>query len=228
MLPKSHAHFWFALWGVLLLGLITWGFYWQSGILFDRETRADFRAGKRPPGFLARGSLPEVISRPSGLLVSLALLTSILWSAGMLLLLAEGILSGKSVDYSQQATPVRFWLQVSGWGLALLVGIAVFSWATWSLITSPEDRVRLTATVFERMSRELDNLGAKPKVVLLLYVIAIVLGLLMVANAVVSGQILGWNLYYRSANPVDYWVQIGFWLAMTGWVSARFVQELRK
>jgi hypothetical protein len=38
----------------------------------------------------------------------------------------------------------------------------------------------------------MDNLLEKPKVVLLLYVVAISLGLLMVADSVVPGRIIGW------------------------------------
>lgn len=73
----------------------------------------------------------------------------------------------------------------------------------------------------------MDNLGEKPKVVLLLYVVAISLGLLMVADPVVSGRIIGWVQPSKSSDPLYFWVQIGFWVGMTGWVGARFLQELR-
>lgn len=206
MLSRSLPAVLFALGGALAVGFLMWLLVWKYKILFDPSTRAAFRAGQRPAGFLARGSLLEVISKPSGWLVFLALITSTLFSAGMLFLLCHEIESG---------------------GLALLGGGAVFLWALWCVLTRPEDRVRATAAVSQRIFAALDNLVEKPKVTLLLYVIAISLGLLMVADSVVSGRIIGWTVPSKSSNPADFWTAIAFWLGMTGWVGASFVQELR-
>jgi len=73
----------------------------------------------------------------------------------------------------------------------------------------------------------IDNLVEKPNVTLLLYVVVISLGLLMVADSVVSGRIIGWSLPSKSADRAYFWEQIGFWLGMTGWVGVSFVRELR-
>jgi hypothetical protein len=227
MLSRSLPALLFSLGGALAIGFLLWALYWKYKILADPQTRAVLRAGQRPPGFLALGSLPEVISKPSGALVFLALITSVLWTTGVMLILSHALDSGHSGQYSQQASPVRFWLQIGGWGLAMLGGATLFLWAIWSLTSAPEDRVRLTARVSQRVFAVLDNLVEKPKVVLLLYVIAISLGLLMVADSVVSGQIIGWTRLSKSRDPVHFWEQIGFWLGMTGWVGARFLQELR-
>lgn len=227
MLSRSLPAVLFALGGALAAGFLMWLLVWKYKILFDPSTRAAFRAGQRPAGFLARGSLLEVISKPSGWLVFLALITSTLFSAGMLFLPCHEIESGGSGDYSLRVSPVRFWLQMGRWGLALLGGGAVFLWALWCVLTRPEDRVRATAAVSERIFAALDNLVEKPKVTLLLYVIAILLGLLMVADSVVSGRIIGWTLPSKSSNPADFWTAIAFWLGMTGWVGASFVRELR-
>jgi hypothetical protein len=224
MLPRSLPHFLFALGGALFTGFLL---FWRHKVLHDPQTRAVLRAGQRPPGFLALGSLSEVVNKPSGVLVFLALITSVLWTAGVMLILFQAINSGHSGQYSQQASPVRFWLQIGGWGLAMLCGVAVFAWATWTLLSGPENRVRLTATASQRMFAAMDNLGEKPKVVLLLYVVAISLGLLMVADSVVSGRIIGWVQPSKSSDPLYFWEQIGFWVGMTGWVGARFLQELR-
>ena len=226
-MPSSLPAWLFVLGAAPFVGFLAWLLYWKIKIQADPEIRAVFRAGQRPRGFLAVGSLPAVIAKPPGVLVFLALITSALWTAGTLLLLAQAVDSGRIGHYSLQASPVRFWLRLGCLGLSMSGGVAVFSWGTWCLFTRAEDRVRLTATATRRMSAELDNLGAKPKIVLLLYVVVIALGLLMVADSVVSGQIIGWTQPSRSADPAYFWGQIGFWVAMTGWVGARFVQELR-
>jgi hypothetical protein len=227
-MPRSLPAWLFVLGAAPFVGFLAWLLYWKYKIQADPGIRAVFRAGQRPRGFLALGSLSDVIAKPPGVLVFLVLITSALLSAGVLLLLSQAFQSGHSGQYSQQATPVRFWLQLGRWGLALLGGVAAFLWSLWSLLTSPEDRVRLTAAASQRMFASIHNLGEKPKVVLLLYVVAISLGLLMVADSVVSGQIIGWTQPSRSTDPVYFWGQIGFWVAMTGWVGVSFLQELRK
>lgn len=227
MVPRSLPHVLFFLGGALFTAFLVWVHRWKHKILHDPQIRALVRAGQRPPGFLALGSLSEAISKPPGVVVFLALITSVLWTAGVMLILSHAIDSGHSGQYSQQVSPVRFWLQIGGWALAILGGATVFLWAIWSLTSAPEDRVRLTARVSQRMFAAIDNLGEKPKVVLLLYVVAISLGLLMVADSVVSGQIIGWTQPSKSADPLYFWGQIGFWVAMTGWVGARFLQEIR-
>jgi hypothetical protein len=227
MLSRSLPALLFALGGALFIGFLLWALYWKYKILADPQTRAVLRAGQRPRGFLALGSLQEVISKPSGVLVFLALVTSVLWTTGVMLILSHAMDSGHSGQYSQQASPVRFWLQIGGWGLAMLGGAMVLLWAIWSLTSAPEDRVRLTARVSQRAFAVMDDLVEKPKITLLLYVIAISLGLLMVADSVVSGQIIGWARPSRSSDPVYFWEQIGFWLGMTGWVGVSFLQELR-
>jgi hypothetical protein len=226
-MPRSLPAWLFVLGAAPFVGFLAWLLYWKIKIQADPEIRAVFRAGQRPRGFLALGSLPAVIAKPPRVLVLLALITSALWTAGTLLLLAQAVDSGRIEHYALQASPVRFWLRVGCLGVSMSGGIAVFSWGTWCLFSTPEERVRLTATVSRMMSGGLDDLVAKPRVVLLMYVVVISLGLLMVADSAVSGQIIGWTQPSRSADPAYFWGQIGFWVAMTGWVGARFVQELR-
>lgn len=216
MLPGSLAAWIFALGGALAVGFLAWLMYWQYRILFDPEIRALFRAGKRPPGFLARGSWSELISKPPAVLVFLALITSVPWTAGVLLILFH-------VIHSQ-----RFWLEVGQWGLALLGGVVVFSWAMWSLLSRPEDRVRLTQTASQGISAGIDSLAEKPSVALPLYVIAISFGLLMIADSVVSGQLIGLAQPAERSDLLDFLGQIAIWLGWTGWVGGSFLLALRK
>lgn len=216
MLPGSLAAWIFALGGVLAVGFLAWLMYWQYRILFDPEIRATFRAGKRPPGFLALGSWSEIISKPPAVLVFLALITSVLWTAGVLLILFH-------VIHSQ-----RFWLEMGQWGLALSGGVVVFSWAMWSLLSRPEDRVRLTEAASQGISAGIDNLAEKPKVVLPLYVVAISFGLLMIADSVVSGQFIGLAQPAEHSDLLGFWGQIAIWLGWTGWLGASFLQKLRQ
>lgn len=228
MFPRSFAGLMFALGWALLMAFLLWILYWKDKILFEPETRELVRAGKRPPGFFKLGGLPEVIYKPAGLVVFLTLILSVVLIAGALLLLAVGIQSGRSGLYSLQATPVPFWLQMGRWGLMLLAGVAMFWWATWILATEERDRVRLTQRMFQRLNEGMDNLAEKRKFVLLLYVIAISLGLLMVAHSITSGRVIWSALLSQASHPLDFWMAIVFWLGMTGWVGARFLRELRR
>jgi hypothetical protein len=218
MRPVSLHGVLFTLGGALLVGFLGWLLYWKSKSVIDPDTRAMIREGQRPPGFLARGSLAQVISEPSMVLVVLALITSALWIMGVLLTLAHTVQSEHS----------RAWFQVGGLGIALLGGCAVLWWSLWSLLTSAEDRAHFTAVASHRVTAFTDQLLEKPWVVVLLYVVAIAMGVLMVADSVVSGRIIGWTLSPSSPDPGAFWGQIGVWVVMTGWVGARFLQELRK
>jgi hypothetical protein len=228
MLPRSLPALLFALGWVLSLGFLLWLLRWKYKFRFDPQTLAAIGAGRRPPGFPAMGSLLEVVSKPRTVLVLLALITSLLWTVAVLLLLSQAIQSGHSAQYSQQVSPVRFWLQMGRWGLALLGGVAVLSWAIWSLLSRPEDRARLTATASQRALAVMDNLVEKPKFVLLLYAVAISLGFLVIADSVMSGQIIGWTVPSKRGDSLFFWEAIAFWGSMTGWVGVRFLQELRK
>lgn len=227
MFPRSFAGLMFALGGALFTAFLLWILYWKDKILFDPKTRDLVRAGKRPPGFFKLGGLPEAIYKPAGLVVFLTLILSVVLIAGALLLLAVGIQSGRSGLYSLQVTPVPFWLQMGRWSLMLLAGVAMFWWATWILATEERDRVRLTQRTFQRLDEGMDNLAGKRKFVWVLYVIAISVGLLMVARSITSGRVIGWTPLSQASHPFDFWAAIGIWLGITGWIGARFLQELR-
>lgn len=51
MLSRSLPYLLFALGGALLVGFLAWALRWKYKILFDPETRALVRAGRRPPVF---------------------------------------------------------------------------------------------------------------------------------------------------------------------------------
>lgn len=70
MFPRSFSASMFAIGGALFTAFLLWILYWKDKVLFDPETQDLIRAGKRPPGFLKLGGLPEAVSKPSGLIES--------------------------------------------------------------------------------------------------------------------------------------------------------------
>jgi hypothetical protein len=70
----------------------------------------------------------------------------------------------------------------------LLAGVAMFWWAAWILATEEKERARLTQRAFQRLNEGMDNLAGKRMFVWVLHVIAISVGLLMVALSITSGR----------------------------------------
>jgi hypothetical protein len=154
--------------------------------------------------------------------------TCFLLVSGGCLYLAAAIAEGRIGLYVRQSTPLRFWLHV-GYGV---VGIAfaalVLCWAVWTTLPNRENDIRRVAALAQRWLKSIDRFVAQPRATALLYVILLVLGALIIRQAVVSGRRIGGGIGSRTMTPTLFWEEITLWVLGLIVVAARFREWIRR